>query len=74
LGKNKSKLGIKKESEVQPISNPLNAVVADFKTHMKVTGVKLKTLTYDEVMEHLVDHCQDLLEKHSLSTPEASQS
>jgi hypothetical protein len=50
-------------ADVQPISNPLNAVVKDFKSHMKTTGVKLKSLTYDEVLEKLVDHCQDLLEK-----------
>ena len=54
-----------KKAGVQPISNPLNAVVKDFKTHMKATSVKLKDLTYDEVLEKLVDHCNDLLEAHS---------
>lgn len=54
--------GKKKDlANVQPIVNPLNAVVKDFKSHMKVTGVKVKDLTYDQVLEKLVDHCQDLL-------------
>lgn len=53
------------QAEVSPIVSPLNAVVADFKSHMKATGVKVKSLTYDEVLEKLVDHCQDLLSKHS---------
>lgn len=61
-----------KQAEIQPIRNPLNAVVADFKAHMKATGVKVKLLTYDQVLEHLVDHCQNLLAQHNQA--EASQS
>jgi len=55
----------KKESVVEPIINPLNAVVRDFKQHMKATDVKLKGKTYDEVLELIVDHCQTLLAKHA---------
>jgi len=58
-----------KLSNVQPISNPLNAVVKDFKTHMKTSGVKLKDKTYDEVLELLVDHCQGLLSKQAQAGP-----
>jgi hypothetical protein len=58
----------KKETEVTPIINPLNAVVKDFKAHMKskrVSGVKLKSMTYDEVLEALADWCQTLLAEHA---------
>ena len=51
-----------KKTNVTPIRDPVKAVVKDFRQHMKVTGVKLKTLTYDEVLEKMVDHCQNLLE------------
>lgn len=62
MAKDKKKKGL---ADVQPISNPLNAVVKDFKAHMKTTGVKLKDRTYDQVLELLVDHCQDLIETRS---------
>jgi hypothetical protein len=50
-----------KKVEVAPIINPLNAVVKDFKRYMKLksnNAVKLKSMTYDEVLEALVDYCQ----------------
>lgn len=55
----------KKLADVQPIVNPLNAVVKDFKAHMKAAGVKTKDLTYDQVLEKLVDHCQLLLQHNA---------
>jgi hypothetical protein len=58
-------------SNVQPITNPLNAVVKDFKAHMKATDRKLKDMTYDQVLEALVDHCQDLLSKQAHAGPTA---
>jgi uncharacterized membrane-anchored protein YhcB (DUF1043 family) len=60
-------MGKKKDrkANVIPIGNSLDAVVKDFKKHMKTTGVKLKDLTYDQVLERLVDHSNDLIEERS---------
>jgi hypothetical protein len=62
MGKKKDKA----KSNVTPIGNSLNAVVKDFKAHMKTTSVvKLKDMTYDQVLEKLVDYCNDSLEARS---------
>lgn len=55
----------KKKSNVQPISSALDAVVADFRKHMKATDVKLKEQTYDQVLELMADHCQQVLAEHA---------
>jgi hypothetical protein len=64
MGKKKDKA-----ASVTPIINPLNAVVKDFKAHMKATGVKLKDKTYDQVLELFVDHAQHLLAKQAEAGP-----
>jgi hypothetical protein len=62
MAKEKEKIKKNKvEANVRPIGIALDRVVKDFKKHMKTTGVKLKELTYDQTLEKLQDHCQDLL-------------